>query len=310
MGPHRSALWPIDLPRLEDFSDSNTRFQVDDYAMQLLTAIPFLTESQDAIRRLRKPAIQRYIDAYFEKFNDQMPFLHIPTFTLYQCPGYLLASLCAVGALYCFEPEAAACFHTASEHGLASLDLQSTWNIYNKNYMDIPHPSWTEWVDLESAKRYGQGQMMNLKTLYTDKASSTFITPDVLDHILWFITEPITRGIRLSAATVTREIPIDACVIGSFAALLLIKQLESIENNQTGLSVEDSTLIDRVKAALEDLQLDDTNIPLSRVVASVLADVCGSKNVVWDSKFTEQARFDLASHIQEIHMADDQIHLS
>ncbi|KAG4279583.1 hypothetical protein FPRO04_13587 [Fusarium proliferatum] len=330
MGLRPSAPSLLDPSWLKDFSERDARYQVNDDVMQLLTSIPLLTECHEGILPLGKVAVQRYIHAYFEMFHDQMPFLHIPTFTLHQCPGYLLTSLCAIGALYCLEPKAAASFHTASEEALSSrpddsfavnasravlqnlvaqyfailrdafLDLQSTLKICNENYIGCLHPSWAEWIDLESAKRaailHGHIGYFPLdgwrSILYKEPGRSTnwnplgilpVITPAVLDHILWFVTEPITHGVRLSAATVTREIPIDACVIGSVAVLLLIQYLQSVENNSTDLSIEDFTLLDKVKAALEGVEMDDSNLSLSRTVATVIADVCGAENAVWDA---------------------------
>lgn len=50
-----------------------------------------------------KCALVRYLEAYFRKFHDHFPFLHVASFRAENVGIELLLSMAAIGAFYCFE---------------------------------------------------------------------------------------------------------------------------------------------------------------------------------------------------------------
>lgn len=47
---------------------------------------------------------------------------------------------------------------------------------------------------------------------------------------------------------------------------------------------DDYDLVCSVKAALQDVELDDADLSLAQAIASIMARVCVSDSAVWDSK--------------------------
>lgn len=59
-------------------------------------------------------AINRYTSAYISGLHQHIPFLHLPTLDLNEVEIPRLLAMCSLGALYCFEKEAAMKLHSAS----------------------------------------------------------------------------------------------------------------------------------------------------------------------------------------------------
>ncbi|KAL2029127.1 hypothetical protein VTO58DRAFT_110157 [Aureobasidium pullulans] len=60
-----------------------------------------------AFRLPSRHALTRYIKSFFGGFHLHMPFIHVPTWHLYDHPVEVIFGIAAIGAQYCFEKRAA-----------------------------------------------------------------------------------------------------------------------------------------------------------------------------------------------------------
>jgi len=92
--------------KLPTFGDDQTTIET---LIQLLSE-PFLPKIGDDLESFRiLPAmhlLRRAIDAFFDRFNDILPIIHVPTWDLFKSPTVLLAAIACIGATFLDDPDA------------------------------------------------------------------------------------------------------------------------------------------------------------------------------------------------------------
>ncbi|KAF9875244.1 C2H2 type zinc finger domain protein [Colletotrichum karsti] len=94
---------PDAIPRSTD-TDSQPYRVSDDQRSRLNASIETFRDILDPDFKFpSRHALTRYLTSYFEGFHSHMPFLHTPTWRIFEHSLELILGLAAVGAQYCFE---------------------------------------------------------------------------------------------------------------------------------------------------------------------------------------------------------------
>ncbi|KAL0932476.1 uncharacterized protein CTRU02_213429 [Colletotrichum truncatum] len=94
---------PDSIPRSADTESQPYRI-TDEQRSRLTASIETFRDILDPDFKFpSRHALSRYLTSYFEGFHSHMPFIHTPTWRIFEHSLELILGLAAVGAQYCFE---------------------------------------------------------------------------------------------------------------------------------------------------------------------------------------------------------------
>lgn len=102
------------LPPLQDvlygaFAPSNLSDSSDALVRILSRAyLPKFDDIQDHATLVAMKTLERSLNAFLNEFNPILPIVHVPTWSMDDCPTVLLAAMASIGAIFADEPGAAA----------------------------------------------------------------------------------------------------------------------------------------------------------------------------------------------------------
>jgi Fungal specific transcription factor domain len=76
------------------------------------------------------PAIQRFINRFFQSFNNRLPILHLPSFDISVTPAPLILAICSIGALFSSEKDVANDLRELAKQAQQSIDSTSERSIW------------------------------------------------------------------------------------------------------------------------------------------------------------------------------------
>ena len=87
-----------------------------------------------------KCALVRYLEGYFRKFHDHLPFLHVASFRAENVKVELLLSMAAIGAFYCFEHNEGYRLYGATRSLIDSILQARRESVVGQLTSQVPRP--------------------------------------------------------------------------------------------------------------------------------------------------------------------------